>query len=280
MMPGTGPRGAHDEVLLAGIRMTRHGAAELVSGALPCERDKQRTAVTRIHIGMPWTLGLPVLARAAHDHIRVSVAIYVARARHMIAKVLDRIRSAKLVQHTPVPAGVDARDARPGRSTRHHVRDAVTVGIARGLHTGAELVARCTIRAPQQPASGGRIHIDAACTRATGAVGGRGNDHIAQAVTVHVTDVAGDPAELVVRCLAAPFADDFHRLDKWLLEVLRLRLQRGEAGVRLERGKVLIYVDPSHVVTARGARTFEPLESARGIVLGCVCGTQVIEDLG
>ena len=111
-------------------------------------------------------------------------------------------------------------------------------------------------------------------------MGRRGNDRIAHAVTVDVTDVAGYPAELVVRCLAAPFADDVHRLDKWLLEVRRLRLQRGEAGVRLERGKVLIYVDPSHVVTARGARTFEPLERVRRIVLGCVCGTQFIEDLG
>ena len=68
----------------------------------------------------------------------------------MVAEGLIRARRVEFVQHPPVAPGIDARDpARPG-TAGHHVGDAVVVGIAGGLNTGAELLAGKPVGTPQQ----------------------------------------------------------------------------------------------------------------------------------
>ncbi len=96
----------------------------------------------------------------------------------------------------------------------------------------------------------------------------RGSDEISDPVAVHVSDVSGDPTELIFGRLAVPLTNDMDRLDKRIGEIGLLRKEPLEPGIGSQRDEIGIGRKFRHVVTMRVACALQPLERGVGTLPG------------
>src|SRR5215467_10474820 len=151
---------------------------------------------------MAGRLLLPVLPRTADDDVGATIAVDFPRARDVCAEGFIGVGGVERLQHSSVAPGVDICNPLAGGPARHHVWNAIAVGIARGLDSGAELITGRAVRGPQQSPRLTRVDVDAPCVRIVRSVGWRRHHEVVDPVAIDVADVACDPAELVLSALA------------------------------------------------------------------------------
>src|SRR4249919_249959 len=155
------------------------------------------SVLARIQVRAPGAFAAGVVAGRADDDIAVAVAIEVAGRSDMLSELIFWIFGGKTQQHMPVLAGIDIGLA-GARRARSDIDDAITVGIARRFHAGAELVARFAVNRPQQFAAAAGIHVDAPGCGTANILGRRGSDEVGRAIAVDVAQFSRDPSELVI----------------------------------------------------------------------------------
>lgn len=144
----------------------------------------------------------------ADDKVIVAVAVQIADARDARAEPFVR-RHGEIVQHgvclarvddhaPPRPAGL-RRQARPSDDVVGHT---VAVDVACAARREAKAIAGRAVVCSQELALLARKDIDAPRRRPGRREQGRGRDEVIYAVSVDVTDVRGEPAEVVADLLA------------------------------------------------------------------------------
>ena len=133
------------------------------------------------------------------------------------------------------------------------------------------------VRRPEELSRLRRIEVDAARLRSGHVFRGSRGDDIGDGVAVHVANVAGDPAELIVHPLPVPFVDHRGRFDEGVLEVLWGGKQGGEARVSLESGKLGGNLDLRHVDLACGLGLGEPREGGLQLALRGIGNADAVE---
>src|SRR4051812_16478996 len=122
------------------------------------------------------------------------------------------------MQDASIAARVDPRYSSPGWARSNHIRYTVAIGIASGLEATPQLVARLAIGGPEQLVLANRVNVNPAAR-----VCRCGCHDVMHTVSVHIADVARDPAELIVGRFPTPLAKYGHRFDERLRKLLRGR---------------------------------------------------------
>lgn len=140
---------SHQKKGIGPVGLARDRAPERVSGVFPGQGQQGLSGLAGIDVGPARPRATRAVSRSAHDDIGKAVVIHVAHSGGVLAQKIRLVLGLEGQEHATVAPREDPGVASIG-SSRDDVGDAVTVRIARGLDSGAELITGLAVGRPQE----------------------------------------------------------------------------------------------------------------------------------